>query len=90
MSSVLWKSRLVDGLNSDTISTQLNSLDEPTTIHLHGMFLAGINHFDGAARVTQWCVPRCVALGGAPFRLYSLRTLWGCVQWNPSWSDVYL
>lgn len=41
-----------------TPCTQLNSLDEPTTIHLHGMFLAGINHFDGAARVTQWCVLR--------------------------------
>lgn len=38
--------------------TQLNSLDEPTTIHLHGMFLAGINYFDGAARVTQWWVFR--------------------------------
>ena len=83
-------SELFDGRNTDTISTQLNSLDEPTTIHLHGMFLAGINHFDGAARVTQWWVLRCVALGGAPFRLYSLRTLWVCVQWNPPWSDVYL
>ena len=84
-------SELLDGPNTDTISTQLNSLDEPTTIHLHGMFLAGINHFDGAARVTQWCVLlRCVPLGGAPFRLYSLRTLWVCVQWNSPWSDVYL
>jgi len=58
------------------------------------MFLAGINHFDGAARVTQWCVPRCVprcvALGGTPSRLYSLTALFVCVQWDPPRSDVYL
>jgi hypothetical protein len=69
-SSVLWQLAFRCAKYSHPKSgTQLNSLDEPTTIHLHGMFLAGVNYFDGAARVTQWCVP-CVCPVGTPLRVH--------------------
>ena len=42
----------------ETLSvTVVNGLEEPTSIHWHGLYQRGANHFDGAAGVTQCGVP---------------------------------
>ncbi|KAJ1642449.1 ferroxidase fet3 [Coemansia asiatica] len=35
----------------------VNSLDQPTTVHAHGIFQKGTNHMDGAGMVTQCGIP---------------------------------
>ncbi len=42
----------------ETLSvTVVNGLEEPTSIHWHGLYQRGANHFDGATGVTQCGVP---------------------------------
>jgi hypothetical protein len=48
------------------------------------MFLAGINYFDGAARVTQWWLSLWHTSSALLIALFVF------VQWNPAQGDVYL
>lgn len=42
--------------NDTLILHVLNSLDQPTAVHHHGMFFSNLSWYDGAVGVTQWSV----------------------------------
>lgn len=59
----------IDVSTNDTLILHtLNSLDEPATIHHHGMFFNSTSWFDGAMGVTQWYVLAYNLHSGFPSR----------------------
>ncbi|GAA5959158.1 hypothetical protein JCM21900_001410 [Sporobolomyces salmonicolor] len=53
-----WPPPILNVNYNDTVRVHaLNSLDQPTSIHHHGMFFNGSNYYDGAPGVTQCGIP---------------------------------
>ena len=43
-----------------------NGLDEPMTLHHHGLFFGNVSWFDGVMDVTQWYEKRSIGLVSKP------------------------
>lgn len=53
-----WPPPPVEIASNDTLVIHAyNGIDQPSSLHHHGMFFNGTSWADGAVGVTQWCVP---------------------------------
>ncbi|ETW75786.1 Fet3 ferroxidase [Heterobasidion irregulare TC 32-1] len=53
-----WPPPPVDVSTNDTLLVHAhNSLNEPTSLHHHGMYFNSTSWMDGAVGVSQWCIP---------------------------------